>query len=402
MQAALGRALAVFGVCAWLVIAAGCSSDTGDSNSTAGTAVQDVPAPPGALTGTTPATPTGTQTGTIGSDPAQTPGTAGGAGTDAAGGAAPGAGTDPAVTDPATQGAPPAGDTAGAAGAAAPMPQDTTNQDTTGQDPPAGDTTDTPAGPDDGDPSAPIVSTPDVACGGPGGFFGAANFDIGGREMIVTYPCNKHAGAPMTFFLNLHGTTPVSQHFYQHGYFAAHELTESHNLIVVTPSSVVEQWGNGDGGQDEPHLMEIIDWVYATFDGDGKFDIRQMWVGGHSWGAMYTTTFVCKPELADKVRGAVIMSGIGRNPACADRISVISTAAEDDIGPVVDQGTVPASHGCDAATMSMIGNNEETHWPNCDPGYVHSNYFMLGKTHTSSIDAEVVARIADLINVARP
>ena len=66
--------------------------------------------------------------------------------------------------------------------------------------------------------------------------------------------------------------------------------------------------------------MKLIDWVYTTFDGEGKFDIRAMWVGGHSWGAMYTTTFVCKPEIEDKIKGAVIMSGIGSNPACASRI----------------------------------------------------------------------------------
>jgi hypothetical protein len=206
----------------------------------------------------------------------------------------------------------------------------------------------------------------------------------------------------MIFFLNLHGTTPVNLHFYQHGYFAAHQYAASHNLIVVTPSSVVQQWGNGDGGEDEPHLMEIIDWVYATFHGDGKFDIRAMWVGGHSWGAMYTTTFVCKPYLADKVKGAVIMSGIGSNPACAANISVISTAAEDDIGPVVNQGSVPMTHGCGAAQMAKVGNNDETYWPDCDPGYTHANYFMLGKMHADSIDAEVVKRIADLMKTARP
>ena len=76
-----------------------------------------------------------------------------------------------------------------------------------------------PLGPEDGDPAQPIVSIPDVPCGGPSGGFGlgSPNFQLGGRDMIVTYPCEKHAGAPVTFILNLHGTTPVAQHFYQHG-----------------------------------------------------------------------------------------------------------------------------------------------------------------------------------------
>jgi hypothetical protein len=99
--------------------------------------------------------------------------------------------------------------------------------------------------------------------------------------------------------------------------------------------------------------------------------------------------------------GTVLMSGIGRNPACADRLSVISTAAEDDIGPVVNQGTNPMAHGCGASMESMITNNVETYWPDCNPGFQHANYFMLGKMHASSIDVEVVARIADLIKLAR-
>ena len=58
---------------------------------------------------------------------------------------------------------------------------------------------------------------------------------------------------------------------------------------------MVQQWGNMDDGKDEPHLMHMIDWVYKNF-GAEKFDIRAMWVGGHSWGAMYTSTFACKPR----------------------------------------------------------------------------------------------------------
>jgi hypothetical protein len=251
-----------------------------------------------------------------------------------------------------------------------------------------------------GDP----FTIPDLACGGPSSLvsaIGSPNYEIGGRDVVVTYPCGKDAGTPMTFFLNLHGTTPVSLHFYQHGYFSIHKYSESHNIIVVTPSSVVQQWGNGDGGSDEPHLMEIIDWVYATFDGASKFDIRGMWVGGHSWGAMYTSTFACKDELADKVVGAFPMSGTGQQLSCASRISVISSAAEDDIGPVIDQGNVPTSNGCGAPVESNIGNNVETLWPDCDPGFVYSNYYMLGKSHSDYIDDVVVERIADLIRDSR-
>lgn len=264
-----------------------------------------------------------------------------------------------------------------------------------------------PAGPEDGDPSQPIVSIGDVPCGGPSGGFGlgSANFQLGGRDMIVTYPCDKHAGAPVTFILNLHGTTPLELHFYQHGYFAAHHFTASHNLIIVTPSSVVQQWGNGDDGLDEPHLMEIVDWVYANLHGPGKFDIRAMWVGGHSWGGGYTARFGCKPELADKVKGLILMSGGGLggfgSPACADAVSLIISTAEGDGRMPSDQTTLATSHGCDAAQTEMILNNVHTSWPNCDPGFVHANYYMLGKEHATSMDRETVESIVDWIKISR-
>jgi hypothetical protein len=259
-----------------------------------------------------------------------------------------------------------------------------------------------PSGPEDGEPGQPVIAISGITCGPNPSLFGLTTFNamVGGREVHVAYPCNKHKGAPAVFILNLHGTMQdESLKGYQVAYFAANNYVDSHNLITVAPKSVVSQWGNGDNGADLPHLMEVIDWVYTTF---ADFDIRAMWVSGHSWGAMYSTTFACRPELADKVKGVVLESGSGMNPACADRLSVISSAAEMDIGPVINQGNVPTSHGCGASQMNMLGNNEETYWPDCNPGFVHANYFMLGKMHADYMDAEVVQRIADLIKLARP
>ena len=190
---------------------------------------------------------------------------------------------------------------------------------------------------------------------------------------------------------------PTDLKLYQVAYFSANNLSDSHNFITAAPKSVVSQWGNGDGGADLPHIMEVIDWVYTTF---AAFDIRQMWVAGHSWGAMYSTNFVCDPNIADKVRGAVLSSGFGSSPACADRLSVISTAADGE--SVIDQGATAAAHGCGAAQTGMILNNIETYWPDCNPGFVHANYQMQGKAHADYIDAELVLRIGDLINLARP
>lgn len=265
--------------------------------------------------------------------------------------------------------------------------------------PPTGPST--PAGPDDGDPSQPIVAIPNLKCGPNPSTFGltTTNAVIGGRNVHVAYPCNKHKGAPVTFILNLHGTMPQQElKLYQVAYFAANNYVNSHNLITVAPIAIGSQWGNGDGGKDEPHLKEVIAWTYDTFK---DFDIRAMWVGGHSWGAMYTTTYVCKPELMDRVKGTILMSTNPTMPACANRLSVINTNAEMDIASPLPQGNIPMSHGCGAPMMSMLGNNQQTLWPNCTKGYVHSNYLMYGKMHADYMDDVVVKSIVDLIKSSR-
>ena len=62
---------------------------------------------------------------------------------------------------------------------------------------------------------------------------------------------------------------------------------------------------------------------------------------------------------------------------------------------------LPAQHGCAAARELKLGNNEQTLWPDCQPGFVHSNRRMLGKAHADFMDAEVVKSIADLIVESR-
>jgi hypothetical protein len=260
---------------------------------------------------------------------------------------------------------------------------------------------DMPANPDDGIAGQPVVAIPGVACGPNPSLFGltSTNAVIGGRNVHVAYPCNKRKGAPVTFILNLHGTMPLEElKLYQVAYFAANQLVNSHNFITVAPISAGSQWGNDDGGVDLPHLKQVVDWVYTTFK---DFDIRSMWIGGHSWGAMFTTNYACGAELSDKVRGVILMSTFPMMPSCASRISVINTNAEDDIAGPLNQGNVPMQHGCGAEAKTRIGNNEETFWPNCQQ-FVHANYLMFGKAHADYIDAEVVKRISDLIKQSRP
>ena len=370
----------VFASCAWLAVCQGCSSSPEETGNESTVNAPVIPASPGA-------------TGGAGSGMAAPPVT-GGAGMAAGAAGAPGigaAGSAPLIPMGGAGGMPASaaganGGTAGAAGDGAPMQPMQPLE---------------PVGPEDGDPGQPVIAISGIACGPNPSLPGLTTFNaqVGGRDVHVAYPCNKHKGAPVVFILNLHGTMPdETLKGYQVAYFSANNQVNTHNLITVAPKSVVSQWTNGDNGQDEPHLMEVIDWVYTTF---ADFDIRAMWVSGHSWGAMYSSGFACKPELADKVRGAVLESGTGMNPACASRISVISSAAEMDIGPVINQGQVPAGHGCGASMENMLGNNVETYWPDCDPGFVHANYYMLGKEHATNMDVETVESAADWIKLSR-
>jgi pimeloyl-ACP methyl ester carboxylesterase len=229
-------------------------------------------------------------------------------------------------------------------------------------------------------------------------------------DVIIDYPCDKHEGAPMTFILNLHGTTPDNRRFYQWGYFSAYKYVSSHNLIVATPKPVVDQWGNGDMSQDEPYLYDVIAWVYTNF---AAYDIRAMWVGGHSWGSLYASRFGCNAQIADRVKGIILMSGAAK-PACAAKIALLNSAANLKPDPndstktivspeaLVDQTSLAMSYGCDAAQMKAVDmNNDETFWPNCDPGFVHANYLMKTKQHADFMDASVVTSIVDLIKLSR-
>lgn len=281
----------------------------------------------------------------------------------------------------------------------------------------------------DGDPngSGPVVTIPDARCGPTIGLAdgfvdgsgipgpGAPNIKIGGRDVVLSYPCDKQAGAHVTFILNLHGTMPLEElKFYQHGYFSAHKHVNTHSLIVATPKSVAStgQWGNQDGGEDLPHLYEVIDWVYSKFS---DFKITGMWVAGHSWGSMYAKNFVCDAMLADKVRGVIGQSGGptlagaglggalggGGGGGCAARISQIHTVGDAEGGEagVPDQSSVATPHGCAGRSMPRdIGDGQMLYeWPNCDPGWVHFNFVMGAHEHITAINDNVVLHILEAI-----
>jgi hypothetical protein len=276
----------------------------------------------------------------------------------------------------------------------------------TGMTADAGTPDTTPAGPKNGDPSKPIVTLDSIPCGGSR----SGTQEIGGREVTVDYPCDKHEGAHVTVILNLHGTLiGGAPYLYQHAYFSAHRFVDSHNLIVLTPRSVSKaslgaQWGNTDNGEDVPHLLAVIEWAYSAF---AKFQIRALWVGGHSWGARFISgtehpvgePFACHPMLEHKMKGVIGMSHLRTPIACANRLSLISTRGQEEELALPDHTVVAMEHGCMTPMKGpeKIGNNDYRYFEGCDQGWVYEDYEMLGKGHTDNMDQEVVKKILDAI-----
>jgi hypothetical protein len=362
-----------------LVLAVYACSSSDDGND----GVSNTGGSPGATGGATVSTGGSTSTGGVtamGGNTISTGGAVSAGGGPAGGNTNAGTGGTPPA---ATGGTPPAG-----SGGTAPGTGGAPNGQGGGQPKP-------PADAQDGDPSKPVVAIPNLACGTK---TVGTNVNIGGRDVFVAYPCNKHAGAPMTFILNLHGTMATENlKLYGAGYFAAQNYASTHNLIVAAPKAIGSQWGREDNGADEPHLMAVIDWVYTNFK---DFDIRGMWVAGHSWGAIYTAQFGCKAELADKVRGLVLMSG-GGSASCAGKIAQIISTAEGDGRQPPSQDTVASGHGCGSSVSETFLQNDHTFWPNCQPGFVHANYYMRGKEHATFMDKEVVESIVNWIKLGR-
>jgi poly(3-hydroxybutyrate) depolymerase len=228
---------------------------------------------------------------------------------------------------------------------------------------------------------------------------------ITGRKVFIDYPCDLEKGSPVTFVLNLHGTQGVEDgKHYIREYNKLGVNAQTYGFVVATPNAIGSQWGNGDNGQDAPHLAEVVDWVYSNFSG---YDIKQMWVTGHSWGAAYSLSFVCKPEYADKIRGLLFMSGGASLPTCADRLSIIATVGETDIVPgQPDQSTIAAGHGCDARSERTMGQDKVSEWANCDAGWVHQDYLMLGKGHGFDPkdwpDTDMTTAIAEAVHATQP
>jgi hypothetical protein len=258
--------------------------------------------------------------------------------------------------------------------------------------------------PEDGDPTKPMVAIPDIPCGVPKSPFPTVK--ITDRDVAVAYPC-AHEGAPVTFFLFVHGTLNEQMKIsFTMNAYAVHELVDSHNVIVVTPKAVGTQWGNGDNGVDLPHLHDVVNWTYDTFG--SKFNIKSMWSHGGSWGARYLSTFACDDMLKDRLKGVYMVVG-GGCPECSDRLSCVVIQEELEEGggsmlsPMEREDLVDAAniapyamqHGCDGKMgPGMVGPVLTWDFPNCDPGYHHAYYLGPGQ-HADKLAQEAVIQLTD-------
>ena len=236
-----------------------------------------------------------------------------------------------------------------------------------------------PLGPVDGDPSKPMVSVPGVPCGVPN-LLTIPTVKITNRDVALAYPC-AHEGAQVTFFLFVHGTLTSNKIQFTMNAFANYQLVDSHNIIIMTPQAIGSQWGNGDNGQDLPHLYDVVDYAYATFG--SKFNIRSMWAQGGSWGSVYlASTLACDPKLKDHLKGIQLVVG-GGCPTCADRMSCVEAQQTLQLGNGTaltdaqaemssdNYGIAPyaAMHHCGAKTgPTDVGADKFWDWPGCDPG----------------------------------
>ncbi|MFC1641374.1 hypothetical protein ACFL5O_01610, partial [Myxococcota bacterium] len=271
-------------------------------------------------------------------------------------------------------------------------------------------------GPEDGEPNAPMVEIPGVACGAMQGgrMTKPPTVQITHRDVVVLYPC-AHEGAAVTFFLLLHGTVQEEMKIpFTMNAFAIHELVDSHNVIVVVPKAIGTQWGNGDNGQDLPHLYEVVDWVYDTFG--QKFNIRSMWAQGGSWGAFYlSTTFACDSRFEGRLKGVQLVVG-GGCPRCSGRLSCqvaqqelekgggspVSDAEREALSSGAGINAYATQHGCDLKTGPQdVGPAQYWSWPNCDPGWVHS-YFLGPGNHADNWDRAVVLKMTEEMKATEP
>src|SRR5881275_3198 len=111
-----------------------------------------------------------------------------------------------------------------------------------------------------------------------------------GRKFYLDLPADTDTGG-LTFLLNLHGGGSAG--VWQRGYFPAHELCDSHHLVVAAPTAATaEPFRVWVPEADDEHLRHVVEQVYT---GIGPQRITSFWLVGHSQGGMTSNRLLHDP-----------------------------------------------------------------------------------------------------------
>jgi pimeloyl-ACP methyl ester carboxylesterase len=180
-----------------------------------------------------------------------------------------------------------------------------------------------------------------------------------GRKFYLDDPDDLEPGEDVTFILNLHGGGSVGA--WQRAYFPASDFTNSHRLVVATPSCATkEPFRRWVGEADDAHLHNIVEAVLA------KYNVRSFWLAGHSQGGMTSNRLLADDRFfRDCVDGWLSLSGGRIGPA----------ERAPGFGPPLPPGATrppirfdpPGPPDCDISFIFAVGEHEIVSLPETSP-----------------------------------
>lgn len=124
-----------------------------------------------------------------------------------------------------------------------------------------------------------------------------------GRKFTLDRPDEIDTGTMLV--LSLHGGGSVGK--WQHAYFPIHEHTDTHDIVVITPSAATkEPFRRWDGEADDAHLRAVVDQVVALV---GAENLGAFWLAGHSQGSLTSRRLLGTEWFAARVDGWLSLSG---------------------------------------------------------------------------------------------
>jgi pimeloyl-ACP methyl ester carboxylesterase len=147
----------------------------------------------------------------------------------------------------------------------------------------------------------PPLHCPDSECSGPTVINQGAVVELETRRTyFLDYPCDLRRDEPVIFVLSLHGGGSYGN--WQRHYFPLMDYVDQFRLVVATPNSPTQAWGEAD----VDYLENIVDYVYAEL---GEENVGAFWLVGHSQGGQTSNRLLEMDFFQDKLDGWVSLSG---------------------------------------------------------------------------------------------